>query len=110
MRFVLLLLVILMVCSCERAATFNAEAAQRFFQSADAQNRTKATVYAFQRPDGSWVYISTAPLRESKRGVVHGGSAVLQSGYIVYPGAHHAESLPKAIELASKIQGRRIAQ
>lgn len=105
MRIFLLVFVSLAALSCSGHRRFDAAAATRWSQSADVQSRNKATTYSFQRHDGSWVCISTTPLKESDSGFVYGGAAVLKTGFLVYPGAHRAKSITDAVEIASKISG-----
>lgn len=101
-RCALLLCVAATVTSCGRSNKFDAVAATNWSQTADVQMRQKACAYSFQRPDGSWVCVSTSALEESNLGFVADGSDILPTGYLVYPGGHKASSIEEAIRIASE--------
>lgn len=110
MRSALLIFLLLTFAACSRSKSFDADAARNWNQSADAQNRKKASSYSFQRSDSSWVCISTAVLTESSTGFIYDSGPILKTGYLVYPGGHEAQELAEAIRIASTIPGRRLQQ
>lgn len=71
--------------------------------TSDAQRRDKVAVYGYQRPDSSWVYISTAKLTVASSGVVADNGEILTSGYLVYPGGKQVSNIHEAIEEATNV-------
>ena len=104
MRYAPILFLVLALASCSRPKAFDAEAAKKWSQTADVQNRKKASSYSFQRPDASWVCVSTSQLTETDTGFVYSGGSILEVGYLVYPGGHNAKELSDAIHIASTIR------
>jgi hypothetical protein len=101
MRYAIIILTAVALVSCSRDSTFDADAATNWSRTADIQSRKKASTYCYQRPDGSWVAISTAALKETSGGFVSTGAVVFATGYAVYPGNHQASTIEDAIRVAS---------
>lgn len=89
--------------SCGRQTMMDADAALKWSLSADAAARSKAAVYSYQRPDASWITISTARLEETASGTIYDNGEILKTGYFVYPGSKNATTIQDAIRMAAQI-------
>ena len=112
MRITLLaLLSSLGLISCGRQTMMDADAALNWSLSADAQGRSKAAVYSYQYPDGSWITISTARLTETASGTIYDSGEILKTGYFVYPGSMNATTIQDAIRMAAQIpRGQQVSK
>ncbi len=103
MHYAIIILMAVAVVSCSRDSGFDADAATKWSQTADVQSRKKGCAYSYRRPDGSWVAISTAALKETSSAFVSTGAVVFATGFAVYPGDHRASSIEDAIKVASDL-------
>ncbi|WP_050030942.1 hypothetical protein [Verrucomicrobium sp. BvORR034] len=89
--------------SCSKKENIDPVGAKKWSETADAQLRKKVAVYTYQRPDSSWVYISTAKLIETSSGLVADNVEIQDSGYFVYPGGQRVSNIHQAIEAAGDL-------
>lgn len=101
---------ICLLAACEKKYAFDRDAALQWSQTEAGQPRTKAASYTCNRPDGSWVMVTTATFSEDADGFGYDGGEILKNGYLVYPGGIRTETIEEAIQLCERIEGKRLKQ
>ena len=106
MRLLLLALLTTALVSCDKKpSAIDREAVLKWSQGSAVVSRDNAATWTFQKPDKTWVSISTARCRETEKGLIYEGAGILRSGFYVYPGAKEVSTLEDALALVSEIQG-----
>lgn len=105
MRLLLIALLTIALVSCDKSQSIDREGALKWSQTSAVISRDNAATWAFQKPDKTWISISTARCSETETGLLYEGAGILRSGFFVYPGATEVSTFGDALALASKIQG-----
>lgn len=105
MRFLILVLLVLGMASCDKHAGIDRDAVLKWSTTPDVNTRSKAATWALQKEDKSWVAISTARCTETETGLLYDNGEILRSGFIVYPGGTQVATIEEALAAASKAKG-----
>lgn len=91
--------------SCDSTYDINAGHAREWSQKTTVTERKTPAIFSTTRADERSIILSTAALKESAHGVMYDGGEILQTGYLVYPGAQPAANIEEAITIARKTKG-----
>ena len=97
------------VVSCKRPYEFDSDAALRWSETSDVQQREIAASYSFMRKDSTWIIVTTAQMEESENDLTYAGGEILNSGYLVYPGGIKVSNIKEAVEICLRTQGGQLA-